>query len=150
MAPDPSPPPDDVSLLPAFRALHECHAQCERVSGRLIEATGLTPAQFDVIATLGETEGMTCSELGRRTLITKGTLSPVLDRLESKGLVVRKRGEVDARVTYVSLTPAGETVFQQTFYPHVAAIRGMLDKMPPDRQALLAELLAELKGHFAD
>lgn len=139
---------EDVSLLPVFRALMECYRQVERVSERHIEASGLTPAQFDVLAVLGETDGMTCSELGRRTLITKGTLSPVLDRLEAKGLLTRKRGETDGRQIIVCLTPEGEATFQANFYPHVAFMRGHLSRMPDDRQQQLIALLRELQGVF--
>lgn len=143
-----SPEADEESLVPVFRALVECWRQVERVSDRAIEATGLTPAQFDVLAVLGETEGMTCSELGRRTLITKGTLSPVLDRLEAKNLLTRRRGEVDGRQIIVGLTPEGESMFQATFYPHIETMRGYLDKIPGDRQAQLIDLLRELQQAF--
>ena len=42
---------------------------------------GLTVSQADVIFTLGNTAGMTCGEIGERTLITKGTLTGVIDRV---------------------------------------------------------------------
>ncbi|MBC7543886.1 MAG: MarR family transcriptional regulator, partial [Candidatus Sericytochromatia bacterium] len=81
-APEPHIPlSNDVSLLPVLRALVECHTQIGRVASRSIEAMDLTHSQFDVLATLGDTAGMTCKALGELTLITKGTLSPVLDRM---------------------------------------------------------------------
>jgi MarR family 2-MHQ and catechol resistance regulon transcriptional repressor len=49
----------------------------------------LTPSQFDIIATLGNTPGMTLQGIGEKTLITKGTLTGVVDRLQEKGLVDR-------------------------------------------------------------
>lgn len=143
-----SPEAEEESLVPVMRALIECWHQVERVSSRAIEATGLTPAQFDVLAVLGETDGMTCSELGRRTLITKGTLSPVLDRLEAKQMLTRRRGEVDGRQIIVGLTSEGEATFQATFYPHIEAMRGYLDKLPPDHQTQLIALLRELQAAF--
>ncbi|MEB3329224.1 MAG: MarR family transcriptional regulator [Candidatus Sericytochromatia bacterium] len=145
-----APTPDDVSLLPVFRALMTCHAQVSRVAGRQIESMGLTPSQFDVIVTLGDTPGMTCSELGRRTLISKGTLTPVLDRLEARGLVVRRRGEADGRQVHVTLTPAGTAEYQRVFLPHVAYVRGYLDRLTPARQATLVEALGELQRVFED
>lgn len=44
----------------------------------------LTPAQFDVIATLGNSQGMTMGDIGEKNLITKGTLTGVVDRLVQK------------------------------------------------------------------
>jgi DNA-binding MarR family transcriptional regulator len=141
---------DDISLLPVFRALMTCHAQVARVAGRQIESMGLTPSQFDVIVTLGDTPGMTCSELGRRTLISKGTLTPVLDRLEARGLVTRRRGETDGRQVHVALTPAGAAEYERVFMPHVAFMRTYFDRLAPASQAALVEALGGLQRLFEE
>jgi len=62
-----------------------------------IRSLGLTPPQFDIVATLGNTPGMSPKELGEKTLITKGTLTGVVDRLEDKGLVRPDRLASDGR-----------------------------------------------------
>jgi DNA-binding MarR family transcriptional regulator len=141
---------DDVSLLPVFRALMTCHTQVSRVAARQIEGMGLTPSQFDVIVTLGDTPGMTCSELGRRTLISKGTLTPVLDRLEARGLVARRRGEADGRQVHVALTEAGAAEYQRVFLPHIDFMRTYLDRLAPARQAVLVAALGDLQRLFED
>ena len=92
----------------------------ERVSGDAVRQNGLTHAQFDIIATLGNTTGMSYKELGERTLITKGTLTGVIERLEQKGLVLRERSSDDKRSFFVRLTPAGDQVFCDVF-PKVIA-----------------------------
>ena len=136
-------------FLRTLRALAETYDQVFRTSDRHIESLGLTPAQFDVIATLGDTPGMTCKQLGEGTLITKGTLTGVLDRLEERGLISRSRGERDSRQVYVKLTPEGEKVFQSTFQPHVDYLARHFAPMGLDRQAQLTELLRELQRSFA-
>ena len=137
-------------FLPALRALAETYEQVFRASTRHIESLGLTAAQFDVIATLGDTPGMTCKELGEGTLITKGTLTGVLDRLEERGLVSRTRGERDNRQVHVQLTPEGERVFEATFQPHIDWLGGYFGAVAPDDQAALVQLLGRLKSAFAD
>jgi DNA-binding MarR family transcriptional regulator len=87
----------------------------ERFSGGSVRRCGLTHAQFDIIATLGNTEGMSYKELGERTLITKGTLTGVIERLEQKGLVARCRSGEDKRSFFVSLTAEGVAMFEQVF-----------------------------------
>lgn len=87
----------------------------ERFSGESVRLCGLTHAQFDIIATLGNTPGMTYKQLGERTLITKGTLTGVIERLEQKGLVARERSGGDKRSFFVRLTASGEAVFEQVF-----------------------------------
>lgn len=141
-------PPDSESLLPAFRALLACCHQAERVASRHVESMGLTLSQFDVLATLGDTAGMTVSDLSERTLITRGTLKPVLDRLEGKGLLQRCKGTQDARQVLVSLTPAGQKLFERTFMPHVAYMRQFIDRMPEQRQSELIALLQEFEQVF--
>jgi DNA-binding MarR family transcriptional regulator len=102
------------------RLLAECMQGFERFSGESVRSSGLTHAQFDIIATLGNTAGMSYKELGERTLITKGTLTGVIERLEQKGLVARERSSDDKRSFFVRLTVAGEAVFRDVF-PKVVA-----------------------------
>lgn len=142
--------PAPEPYLRTLRALVETNATVLGQANRHIESLGLTPAQFDVIATLGDTPGMTCGELGQRTLITKGTLTGVLDRLEAKGLIARQRSETDSRQIRISLTSAGEEVFSQTFQPHVDYVGRYFDRMPIERQQRLIELLRELQAAFAE
>ena len=101
--------------LKSVRLLAECLQGFERFSGESVRQCGLTHAQFDIIATLGNTPGMSVKELGFKTLITKGTLTGVIDRLESKGLVARERSSDDKRSFFVRLTPAGEDTFRDAF-----------------------------------
>ena len=135
--------------LRTLRTLFETYQKVESVTNRHIEKLGLTPAQFDIIATLGDTAGMTCKELGQGTLITKGTLTGVLDRLEDKGLITRTRGEKDSRQIFVKLTEAGERVFNETFQPHIDFMGQYFDRMPMERQLQLQSLLKELQQAFS-
>jgi MarR family transcriptional regulator, 2-MHQ and catechol-resistance regulon repressor len=107
-------------FLRSVRLLAECLQGFERHSNVAVRQSGLTPAQFDIVATLGNTSGMTVKHLGERTLITKGTLTGVIDRLEQKGLVARQRCADDKRSFLVILTAQGEQVFADAF-PRVVA-----------------------------
>ena len=101
--------------IPLVRELVRTYQAFEQLSNNRIRQHGLTHPQFDVIATLGNTPGMSCRELSERTLITKGTLTGVLDRLLEKGLITRTVPEHDRRSLFVALTPAGEAVFDTAF-----------------------------------
>ncbi|GGX14272.1 MarR family winged helix-turn-helix transcriptional regulator [Undibacterium macrobrachii] len=131
----------DKRYLRSIRLLAECMQLFEKSSAKRVKALGLTESQFDIIATLGNTKGMTCKELGEKTLITKGTLTGVLDRLESKGLIQRERGE-DRRQLFVKLTPAGDTEFNRSFPEIVNQGRVMFsDYQSADFDALEAQLI---------
>jgi DNA-binding MarR family transcriptional regulator len=106
--------------LRSIRLLAESYHAFERLSSSHVHTLGLTPAQFDIIATLGNTPGMSCKELGEKTLITKGTLTGVLVRLEEKGLIRRTISQEDRRSFIVQLTPQGEQEFERVFPAHLA------------------------------
>ena len=78
-----------VTYLTLIKQLAEAYQAFERYSASHVRELGLTPTQFDILATLGNQRPMTCKELGEKTLIMKGTMTGVLDRLTIKGLIDR-------------------------------------------------------------
>jgi len=107
-------------FLPVLYELVRAYQAFESYSIPHIRTLGLTSPQFDIVATLGNTEGMTFKELGEKTLITKGTLTGVVDRLIAKNLAKRVACPEDGRRQYVRLTKAGEKLFAQVFPAHLA------------------------------
>ena len=75
-----------------------------------LEGVGLTYPQYLVLLTLWEEDGLTVGELGRRLHLDSGTLSPLLDRLGSAGLVTRSRPYQDARRVVIDLTADGRAL----------------------------------------
>ncbi len=118
-----SKPATPAPFLSVLRELVQCYQAFERYSAAHIQTLDLTPPQFDVVATLGNTKGMTFRELGERTLITKGTLTGVVDRLESKGIVSRENCPNDGRSTIVRLSRQGEKIFDNAFPAHISHLR---------------------------
>jgi DNA-binding MarR family transcriptional regulator len=114
-----------------------------------IRSLGLTSSQFDVIATLGDTEGMTCKELSEHTLVTKGTLTGVLDRLEKKDMIVRVPSREDRRSIFIRLTPKGDARFRGAFPAHINYIKPYFERaLTPGEATKLRELLLRLKSSF--
>lgn len=107
------------SFFPVLLELTRAYQAFEVCSAAHIRTMSLTPSQFDIVATLGNTDGMNFKELGEKTLITKGTLTGVVDRLEAKGLVRRVASASDGRSQIVQLTRKGETLFARVFPAHV-------------------------------
>jgi MarR family 2-MHQ and catechol resistance regulon transcriptional repressor len=136
------------AFLPAIRELARCYQAFETYSARHVRGMGLTSSQFDIIATLGNTAGMTFKELGERTLITKGTLTGVVDRLEAKALVRRLPSPTDGRCQIVQLTPRGEKIFERVFPAHVAHIGEALQGFGHDDLHQLQGLLKRLGSAF--
>ena len=100
----------------------------------LLDTIGLTYPQYLVMLALWERDGVTVSALGERLFLDSGTLTPLLKRLESAGLITRLRDTQDERRVHVGLTPQGN------------ALRGLAERIP---EALLQGsrcTLAELTG----
>jgi DNA-binding MarR family transcriptional regulator len=108
-----------MNFLPVLRNLVSAYQAFERYSAPDLRSMGLTMTQFDVIATLGNQPPMTCKELGEKTLVTKGTLTGVLERLESKGILERKLNPDDARSQMIGLTAEGQRLFEKVFPAHL-------------------------------
>jgi|EP01034_Spumella_vulgaris_P037174 DNA-binding MarR family transcriptional regulator len=131
--------------LKSIRLLAECMQGFERLSGEHVRECGLTHAQFDIIATLGNTEGMSYKELGDKTLITKGTMTGVIERLEQKGLVERVRSLDDKRSWFIRLSPQGEQVFREVFPKVISRGGEVFASYSDDDFAALEKTLSGLK-----
>jgi MarR family 2-MHQ and catechol resistance regulon transcriptional repressor len=133
-----------------LRSLAECYQAFESYSGSHVRKLGLTGAQFDIVATLGNTPGMTCKELGSKTLITKGTLTGVLDRLEARGLIRRSATDADRRQVFVILTPQGVRTFERAFPAHVSHLKPAFCALSPRELEQTARLLHKLRDALLD
>lgn len=139
----------DDPYLKLVRPLVEAYLAFWRADNRHIKSLRLTPSQFDVIATLGDTDGMTCSELSAKTLVTKGTLTGVLDRLASKRLIKRDAIRSDRRCTKISLTAKGDALFRKTFAAHIAFLRPFFERALSAEEVEQARmLLLRLRDSF--
>jgi len=90
-------------------------------TGRPYQSYDLTLAQMDVLSSLARTDGepISCSEIAERTLITKGGITGILDRLEARGLVKRFPSSDDRRSVLVRLSAKGVELFRK-LYPELA------------------------------
>ena len=105
----------------------------------------LTQPQADVIFTLGNTEGLTFKEIGELTLITKGTLTGVIDRLEQKALVKRMQGNEDRRCIRVVLTKKGDRLFSNIFPKHIAYLKTHFDRLSSNEILTIQRALKKLR-----
>ena len=127
-------------FIPLMRELVRAYQAFAAVDAAGYHGTDLTVPQADVLFTLGNKDGMTFKEIGEQTLITKGTLTGVIDRMEDKGLVKRVTQPDDRRCTKVMLTAKGDKLFNKEFPRQVMLIKQRFDQMDKaaQQQALLS------------
>ncbi|MBL8642533.1 MAG: winged helix-turn-helix transcriptional regulator [Rhodospirillaceae bacterium] len=85
-----------------------------RVYKPLLDRLGLTYPQYIAIVALLEKDDQMVSELGEKLFLESNTLTPLIKRLESAGLVTRRRDSADERVVRVSLTDKGRAAAQES------------------------------------
>ena len=137
-----------MNFLPVLRNLVSSYQAFERYSAPHIKSLGLTMTQFDVIATLGNQLPMSCKQLGEKTLVTKGTLTGVLERLEAKGLIHRQANTEDARSQLIGLTTAGQRLFEKVFPEHLEYLNAAFKKLAPYELKQLEDSLKLLRDIF--
>ncbi|MGY2377250.1 MarR family winged helix-turn-helix transcriptional regulator [Pseudomonas sp. SDO524_S393] len=91
-------------------ALHSTSLLMTKVYKPLLQALGLTYPQYLAMMVLWEEDGLTVGEISNRLLTDPGSLTPLLKRLESEGLLSRTRSREDERVVVVELTDAGRAL----------------------------------------
>jgi len=88
-------------------ALYSASLAMTKLYKPLLDELGLTYPQYLAMLVLWEGDGLMVSELGQRLCLDSGTLTPLLKRLESTGLVSRLRDAEDERRVRIQLTAAG-------------------------------------------
>jgi MarR family transcriptional regulator, organic hydroperoxide resistance regulator len=76
----------------------------------LLDRLGLTYPQYLVMLVLWERDGVPVKDIGERLFLDSGTLTPLLKRLETAGLVKRTRSTEDERQVLIALTPQGHAL----------------------------------------
>ena len=122
----------------AWLRLARVQQKVERVAMEHLRQWELSVPQFDILAHVGATDGLTQQELAAARLTTKGNCSQLLDQMERGGLIQRVR---DGRVKRVSLTEAGRRLFAEVVPAHEAVIAAQFGVLSPeDTERLLRAL----------
>ncbi|HEX9843621.1 MAG TPA: MarR family transcriptional regulator [bacterium] len=133
----------EVRALDAYiKLLRAAESVVTRVHRRT--ACDLTVSQFGVLESLHHLGPMHQRQIGTKLLKSGGNVTMVIDNLEKRGLVERRRDQKDRRFVSVHLTPAGERLIAEVFPRHVQSIVEELAPLAGDEQDALARLCRKL------
>jgi DNA-binding MarR family transcriptional regulator len=118
----------------------------ERDLAGQLKLWGLNNAQFDVLAHVGAVEGITQQELADSLLVTKGNVTQLLDRMESRGLIERRP---QGRTNRLFPTDEGRRTFAGVVPAHEALIDEQLSVLSKEEQKQLLELMRKLDHALA-
>src|SRR5436189_4315157 len=127
--------------LEAWTSLLRAHATLiRRLDTDLERDTGLTLADFDVLAQLAKAHGeLRITELAERALISRSGMTRRVARLADQGLVRRDRASTDARGVVVALTEAGIARLAETVAVHARGISKLFVAQLDDQELALLD-----------
>lgn len=94
-------------------ALYSANLAMNKVYRQLLSQLDITYPQYLVMLVLWQKDDLTVSEIGEQLFLDSATLTPLLKRLESAGLIMRQRTRQDERQVAVTLTEAGRSLLSK-------------------------------------
>lgn len=115
---------------------------------RQVESHGLSFTEFAVLEVLLHKGTLPIGEIGSRILLTSGSMTYVVDKLEKRDLIRRQACAEDRRVVYAELTDDGRALIETVFAEHAVLLQQLMRGLTPAEQEQAADLLKKL-GHAA-
>jgi len=135
---------EEVTALDAYIKLMRCaESFTARVHAHLANA-GLTFSQFQVLEVLYHLGPMCQRDIAQKILKSTANLTVVVDNVEKRGLVERRRDTQDRRYVTVHLTDRGRQLIQEIFPRHVDALVREMGILTKDEQEVLGRLCRKL------
>jgi MarR family 2-MHQ and catechol resistance regulon transcriptional repressor len=136
--------PRERRALDAFITLMRAANSVSARLAREVAHDGLTLTQFGVLETLYHLGPMSQRDIGAKLLRSGGNITTVIDNLERKGWVRRRRLGRDRRVVEVHLTPQGRRFIARIFPKHVRSILELMEALSTREQEILHRLCRRL------
>ena len=142
-------PPDPDTVLEFLRLMWAVDHELHRVSKRMIGRLGLTAPQRLAVRFVGREPGLTPGRLAELLHLDPGTVTGIVKRLESAGLVSRIRSGGDTRRMHLTLTAKGQTLNRRRKGTVEAAVRNTIDGMRSADLDAASRVLRRLATHLA-
>jgi len=109
---------DTISASRLWLVLARAHGAIVDYIEQAIAEQGLGLSDFMVLEVLLHKGPLTISAIGEKVLLASASMTSAIDRLEKRGMVVRRSCNSDRRIRLVELTPAGKRYISKTFAEH--------------------------------
>ena len=146
-------PPDDEDTAAALKlwvVLNRAQRAIAERTRRHIEQQCLRPTEFGVLEALYHKGPLTLGQVGQLVLITTGSVTPVADKLEQRGLIQRRISAEDRRVCYAELTEAGREMIAGIFPEHAEVVCTAMEGLTLEEKRIATALLRRLGRHAAE
>ncbi len=132
--------PEEVRALNTYVKMMRASETISARIHRPLNDAGLTISQFGVLEALYHLGPLSQAEIARKVLKSTGNITMVIDNLEKRGLVTRKRNEDDRRYYTIQLTKEGNKMTGDIFPDHAARIVKEMSILTRTEQEVLGNL----------
>jgi MarR family transcriptional regulator, 2-MHQ and catechol-resistance regulon repressor len=133
---------DEASLaLKLYIVLARTYRTLVDLDQRDTQRYGLNLTEFAVLELLYNKGSHPLQQIGEKILITSGSITYVVDKLEQKGLLCRRSCPEDRRVTYAEITSRGEELLDKIFPAHVQVLVKALGGLDEEEKSAVIRLL---------
>lgn len=136
--------PDREVSLKLFVVLSKAYRSLMDQAMRDMRDQGLSPSEFGILEVLFAKGRTPIQQIAGKILLTSGTMTYNIDKLEGKGLIRRVLSKEDRRVVFAELTEKGTEMFGDIFPRHAEKIQGMMDVLTGEEQLEAIRLLKRL------
>jgi MarR family 2-MHQ and catechol resistance regulon transcriptional repressor len=119
----------------------------ESVDRASIAGTGLQVSEFTIMEVLLHKGPLPINAIGEKVLLTSGSMTAAVNRLESKGFVRRVQDTADGRIFRVHLTEIGRVVIRNAYAKHAANLEQAAATLDQEERAELVRLLKKIGRH---
>ena len=140
---------DTAAALKLWVVLNRVQRAIGERTRRDVERQGLRPTEFGVLEALYHKGPLTLGQVGESVLVTSGSVTPVADKLEQRGLIQRRLSSEDRRVCYAELTECGRELMGGIFPEHAEVIRAAMEGLTLEEKRIVTALLRRLGLHAA-
>ena len=117
----------------------------------LLSEHGLTYPQYLVLLALWEKDAQPVNDIAKRLFLETNTVTPLLQRMEKEGMLIRKKGEKDARQMIVSLTGKGKALQRKLAeVPFTVGNAVICDSVTPESTPDLFRMLDDISAKLSD
>jgi MarR family 2-MHQ and catechol resistance regulon transcriptional repressor len=113
----------------------------EKIDRASIAGTGLQLSEFAIMEVLLHKGPLAITAIGEKVLLTSGSMTAAIDRLERKDYVRRRRDARDGRRFHIHLTDVGRSVIDKAYAKHAANLERVADALTPVERETLVRLL---------
>lgn len=135
---------EEALSLKLFTVIMRAHNSLLEIDKRDIRRYGLNQTEFGVLELLYHKGSMPLQQIGEKILITSGSITYVINKLENKELISREVCMEDRRITYAALTEKGTALLSRIFPEHARTLEKALGGLTSEEKKIAIDLMKKV------